>query len=87
MWHSEGLGGQQVLKGFQCCLAHSSLRELVPEDDRQFLGRSSVGRWCLMSGSVEARVMASGYASRGLRGSGMALLECRLGHVQYGTSY
>ena len=33
VWHSEGVGGQQVLEGFQCWLAHSSLRELVPQDD------------------------------------------------------
>ena len=31
--HSEGVGAQQVLESFQCCLAHSSLRELVPQDD------------------------------------------------------
>ena len=31
--HSEGAGGQQVLEDFQCCLAHCSLRELVPQDD------------------------------------------------------
>ena len=31
-WHSEGVGGQQVLEGFQCCLAHCSLKELVLED-------------------------------------------------------
>ena len=31
-WHSEGVGGQQVLEGFQCCLAHCSLKELVPEE-------------------------------------------------------
>ena len=35
-WHLEDLGGQQVLKGFRCCLAHSSMRELIPQNDRSW---------------------------------------------------
>ena len=27
------MGDQLVLEGLQCCLAHNSLRELVPQDD------------------------------------------------------
>ena len=52
-WHSEGVGGQQVLEGFQCCLAHCSLKELVPQDHSSWEG------WCLTSGS-------GGSESRGL---------------------
>ena len=31
VWRLVGVGGQLVLEGLQCCLAHNSLRELVPQ--------------------------------------------------------